>query len=304
MAILVTGALGFLGSRLVERLAKDGQDVIAIVRKAPSNSSCLKSNIQWIERDIIQDDLNLSWLPRIDAVVHMAGTKDCSKDSVTPFFVGNEQCSVNLLEEVSKKTDLFILASSQMVYGNTKHLAVTEDFALRPQDSTYGCSKINSENWMRLFQSRNGGRYLALRFCGFIDGGGFVDYLIDQALYKKNIQLYGQGKVRRDYLSSVDGVEALVKAINFSGAEGFMPINVGSGQLFSSLQLAELVCDELNSEIRIDFNDAPPPKDDFVFCINRARELLNFKPSNLSDAVRQYSKYRYGLLRDSSNAKN
>lgn len=294
MTILVTGASGFLGSRLVERLAKSGRDIIAVARSRPAGMQHLKSNVQWIECDISQNSFNLSYLSKIDAVVHLAGTKE-SNNGVKPFFSGNEQSTLNLLEAVSEKTDLFIYASSQMVYGNTKHIAVTEEFLLRPYDSAYGCSKVNSENWMRLFQKKNGGRYLALRFCGFIDGGGFVDYLIDRALLKQNIQLSGRGETHRDYLLSADGVEALMAAINFSGAEGFIPLNIGSGQLFSTLQLAELVCDELDSSSQIDLMENPPPKEDFVFCIDRALELLKFRPSKLNIAVREYASYRSEL---------
>jgi len=305
MAVLVSGASGFLGSRLVERLATTGQDVIALVRHAPTDAIYSKPNIQWVELDVALDNFELSWLPYIDAVVHLAGTKESNDKSVIPFLVGNEKSTVRLLQAVSEKTDLFIFASSQMVYGNTTHLAVTENFSLRPYDSPYACSKINSENWMRLFQARNGGRHLALRFCGFIDGGGFVDYLIDQALFEKNIQLNAHGNVRRDYLSSADGVEALVAAINFSGPAGFLPINVGSGQAFSTLEIAEWVCDELHSLSLIELNENPPPKNDFVFCIDRARELLNFQPSELNEAVRQYAKHRQGQSKVTvSDAKN
>jgi len=298
MAILITGALGFLGSRLAERLTKEGQDIIALVRRVPSQIRYSKSNIHWIEHDLSQGRFELSSLKKVDAVVHLAGIKACAEDGVDAFFVGNEQSTVNLLQSVSGKTDLFIFASSQMVYGNTKHIAVTEDFPLRPHDSAYGCSKVNSENWMRLFQERNGGRYLALRFCGFIDGGGFVDYLIDQVLLKRIIQLNGNGSVYRDYLSSTDGIEALVAAINYSGPTGFIPINIGSGQQLSTLQLAELVCDELKSKSQIELKDEPPPKENFVFCIDRAVRLLNFRPSKLSDAVQRYATYRNSLSKD------
>ena len=304
MVTLVTGASGFLGSRLVERLATGGREVVAISKSRPSNMQHLKSNVHWIEQDITQDNFNLSWLKKIDAVVHLAGTKDCSNNNAIPFLIGNEKSTINLLQAVAEKTNLFIFASSQMVYGNTKHTAVTEDFLLRPHDSPYGCSKVNSENWMRLFQAKYGGRYLALRFCGFIDGGGFIDYLINQALLKKNIQLHGKGNVFRDYLSSADGVGALVAAVNFCGTAGFFPINIGSGQLFSTLQLAELVCDEFNSPSQIDLKEDPPLKEDFVFCIDRAIKLLNFQPDKLNDAVSQYAKYRHGLSRGVSNAKN
>lgn len=176
MAILVTGAMGFLGSRLVERLVATGQDVIALVRRSPPSSMHQKPNIQWIEQDIAQKNIDLTRLPYFDAVVHLAGTKASIDNNVIPFLVGNEEATVRLLQAVSERTDRLIFASSQMVYGNIAHLSVTEDFPLRHDNSPYACSKINSESWLQFFQARSGGQYLSLRFCGFIDGGGFVDY--------------------------------------------------------------------------------------------------------------------------------
>ena len=74
---------------------------------------------------------------------------------------------------------------------------------------------------------------------------------------------------------------------------------------FSTLEIAEWVCDELHSLSLIELNENPPPKNDFVFCIDRARELLNFQPSELNEAVRQYAKHRRGESREAmSDAKN
>lgn len=306
MTILVTGASGFLGSRLIQRLAEDGQDVIAMARRPPPVVLCQQPNIQWVVQDIARDGFELKGLPNIDAIVHLAGIKVDHENDVDSFLVGNEQTTVRLLQAVAERTDRFIFASTQMVYGNIAHLGVTEEFSLRPGDSPYACSKVNSENWLRSFQARNGGKYLALRFCGFIDGGGFVDYLIDQAIHGETIRLNAFGKVRRDYLPSADGIDVLMAAINYRGPAGFVPINVGSGQAFSTLEMAKLVCDELDSASQIELDATLPPKQDFVFCIDRARELLNFQPSNLNDAVQRYARHRQAQTQvdGSKNAKN
>ena len=292
MAVLITGASGFLGSRLVKRVANEGYDVIAVDRRPAPTSLELHPRIQWIVQDITMDGLALSGIRNIEAVVHLAGgTLGAGKDE-NLFLQTNEQTTVRLLQAIADRTDRCIFASSQVVYGNACHLSVTENFPLLPDGSAYACSKLNSENWLRWFQKRHGGQYLALRFCGFIDGGGIIDYIIDRALAGKKIELYSQGKVCRDYITSEDGIEVLMAALKYRHEPGFLPVNIGSGQAITAQNVAEIVCDESQSSSQIELCESLSPQGNFVFCIDRARELFNFNPVLLSESVRNYTRYR------------
>lgn len=292
MAILVTGASGFLGSQLIEQLAVDGHDIVAVARRPAPPAFATNPRIHWVVRDIAQNGIELTGLPDIEAVVHLAGaTLGAGKDE-NLFLRANEQVTVRLLQALANHTDRFVFASSQAVYGDARHLDVTEDFVLQPTSSAYSCSKLNCENWLRWFQKRHGGQYLALRFCGFIDGGGLIDYLINQALVDGQIELYSHGKVRRDYLPSTEGIDALVAALKYRGAPGFLPVNIGSGQALTAHELATLVCDELRSSSRIELSANPSPQGDFAFCIDRAQQLFDFRPGTLTDAIRHHARHR------------
>ena len=74
MAVLVTGASGFLGSRLVERLAADGRDVVAVTRRreAPRRLAS-DSRVRWLQWDIAQDAAPPAMPCDIESVVHLAG---------------------------------------------------------------------------------------------------------------------------------------------------------------------------------------------------------------------------------------
>lgn len=292
MTILVTGSSGFLGSRLMKRLIENGKDVMAVGRRPPPPELKSHPRVEWLMLDIARDNFDPTRLQDIEAVVHLAGaTLGASKDEAL-FLRANEVTTVRLFQALAKRTNRFIFASSQVVYGDACHIGVTEDFPLQPDGSAYACSKLNSENWLRWFQKQNGGNYLALRFCGFINGGGIVDYLIDQALSGDVIELYSRGVVRRDYLSSVDAVDVLVASLNCPLEPGFLPLNIGSGQAVSAHDLAMLVCEEVSSTSRIELIDTASPQGDFVFCIDRARQILDFNPSCLSDAVREYARQK------------
>ena len=297
--ILVTGASGFLGLKLVKRLAKDGNEVIALVREVPSFVSALSHKIKWMQIDLSEPNLELNSLPNLDAIVHLAGNKGRIGGSVSKPLIDNEIILINLLQKIASKSKLVVFASSQMVYGNVNSLSVTEDFDLRPQDSDYGCSKINAENWLKYFQEKNGGRYLALRFCGFIDGGGFVDYVINQSLNSGVIELFSGGRTIRDYLHSNDGVEAIVLALQHSEPSGFFPINIGSGCALSAIEIAQLIQGTLGSKTQIELLNAAAPKQNFVFKINSARAILNFQPLNLDFAIRDYASSKLTSSRES-----
>ncbi len=305
MVVFVSGATGFIGSRLVERLVADGQDVIALTRCFAEKPLVSDPRIKWITRDITQDGLDLNGLPDIDAVVHLAGATLGGAKDENSFLCANEQTTVRLLEALVHRTNRFICASSQVVYGDVGNLAVTEDFQLRPDGSAYACSKFNSENWLRWFHKRHGGQYIVMRFCGFIDGGGIVDYLIDQALTGGDIELFSEGKVHRDYLPVDEAVNAILVALNYFGPPSFLPINIGSGQAVTAYDLALAICTELESSSQIKLINKASPQGDFVFCIDRAKKILNFQPCDLIEAVRQYAKKRQSHFRlGASNAKN
>lgn len=292
MAVLVSGASGFLGSRLVQQLAADGYEVIAVARRPPPSSLASSARVRWVIRDISRDGLDLKGLPDIEAVVHLAGaTLGAGKDELN-FLHANEQATVRLCQAVSDRTNRFVFASSQVVYGNACNLRVTEEFPLHPHGSAYACSKLNSENWLRWFQHRHGGQYVALRLCGFVDGGGIIDYLIDQALAGAPIELFSRGRVCRDYLPSSDGVGALIAAVRCHAAPGFLPINIGSEQSISAHDLARIVCREVGSSSKIVLSDTAAPQGDFVFSVERARQLLNFQPSALDAAIQRYARWR------------
>jgi nucleoside-diphosphate-sugar epimerase len=292
VAVLVSGASGFLGSRLVERLTANGSDVIAVCRRSAPLAFQSNPRIRCLVQDLAQGGFDASELPDIEAVFHLAGaTLGAGKDE-SLFLHANEQTTVRLCQALADHTDRFVFASSQVVYGDARNRCVAESFPLRSDGSAYACSKLNSENWLRWFQKLHGGQYLAMRFSGFINGGGIIDYLIDRALAGQPIELFSMGAVCRDYLTVEDAIDVLISALNQRNTSGFTPVNIGSGQVVSAHELAKLICAELQSSSRIELLTDPSPQGDFVFCIDRARELFDFRPSSLPNAVRLYAQHR------------
>nr|WP_257214891.1 NAD(P)-dependent oxidoreductase [Sphingomonas sp. R-74633] len=301
---MVSGAAGFLGSRLVNTLARSGRPVVAFARgDAPAEIGGL-DGVRWVRRDLAADGIDAADFPDVEAVVHLAGATAGARPQPgreESFYVtANEQTTICLLEAFAPRVRRFVLASSQVVYGAPNNLAVTEQFPLIGT-GPYATSKINSENWGRSFQARYGGTYLALRLCGFIDGGGVTDYLIDTLAAGKPVELFTGGRIRRDYLPAEDGVAALVAAIDAPVEPGFVPINIGSGQVVSSREIADIVKQALGAEAEIRLLDNKAPQGDFVFDVDCARRVLGFAPTDLREAIRRYAAVRKGQLQGLDN---
>ena len=292
MKILVLGASGFIANLFIQRLVKDNHSVIALSRQPIPSHLIPCASLEWMQFDISNDNLGFLDLPKIDVVFHLAGRTSGASDDEDNFLLANERTTVRLCKLLANKANRYIFASSQSVYGDANSLAVTENFPLKPDFSSYACSKVNSENWVRLFQKRSGINCIILRFCGFIEGGGIIDYLIDHALANKRIELFSNGEVLRDYITINDVITVLNHALDYSRKHEFLPINIGSGQLVSSYDLAKIICHEVNSSSEIKFLPNIGPQGNFIFCIDRAKEELNFQPSDLIESVRHYAKIK------------
>lgn len=289
MIVLVTGASGFLGLKLLVELIDRGIEVIAISRTDLPECLSIHTSLRWIVADLNSDLAQLD-LPKLDAVVHLAGKKDGSNEQ--DFFDSNEKALINLIDSLKGLFDVFIFASSQMIYWPVTSTKVDESSPLCGVSSAYACSKLNAENWLAYFQQKYGGRYFLLRYTGFVDGGGLVDYLIDRALSNDDIELLSKGSVKRDYLHSSDAINSIIAAIRANLGSGVFPINVGSGDIVTTLQLAKVVCGELQSKSRVKLLEERAPKDNFVFDINKAHLILGFKPMGLINSVKKHSRER------------
>ncbi len=303
MTILISGASGFLGKRVTAALSAAGNEVIALTRGEVPNDAPKASNIHWVKCDLASK-LDADAFPAISAVIHLAGTgwaRGARADRMTDetyFLSSNEQAALNVFRAFCQKgVQRFVLASSQVVYGSPDSLAVDEDFPLTPIGSAYACSKLNAESWSRYFHAKFGGTFRVLRLSGFVDCGGVVDYFIDRALEGNPIELLARGEVRRDYMSSEDGVQAILKALYTKPDGRWTAFNIGSGQSISTGELARIVCEALASPSNLVLSDAPAPQTDFVFNISRASEVLGFNPGSLAEAVRAHALRRAAVKR-------
>jgi nucleoside-diphosphate-sugar epimerase len=289
MKAIVTGACGFLGFKLCNKLLDEGWEVIAIDRNQLTGAIASHPKMSFFQCDLSTQGFLLEEVDCVDVLFHLAGATLGAGSDEHLFFLTNELTAMNVFKACAGRVGRIVHASSQVVYGNIDSIEVDENYPLCGYDTAYGCSKVNSENWLRWFQKKAGGVAIALRFSGFVEGGGAISYFIEQAMQNKPIEVFDQGNVCRDYLAVENGLQAFLAAAKVKCERpGFVPYNIGSGDVVKTIDLARLVCEEVgsSSEVIPVFQKGPRPN--FVFNIGKARTELGFLPTPLKTAVQQH----------------
>jgi nucleoside-diphosphate-sugar epimerase len=243
MKVLVTGAAGFIGSRLSRRLLERGDQVTAIdcltdfyprrIKKRNLAPLLKDPNFRWIEADL--NDVPLKKLLKgQEAVFHLAaqaGVRDSWGKSFDIYIRHNIAATQRLLE-AAKDHPLakFIYASSSSVYGLTPDLPMRETSPLHPL-SPYGVSKLAAEDLCFLYFKNLAVPTVSLRFFTVYGPGQRPDMafhkFLKAILEGRDITVFGDGKQTRDFTYVDDIVSANLAALDLGRAGEVY--NVGGG---------------------------------------------------------------------------
>jgi len=255
--ILITGALGFIGSNLSIDLLKEGHNVFGVdnyrdisispLDRIKEESGKAFSNFYFCEYSVIEPKLPGSYLPlrfKIDTVVHLAALT-----SVAHSFVEPRECvSINEggFASVLQKMQLLqarriVFASSSAVYGNTAAYYKKEGEEGRVT-SPYGLTKWQNEKMAQLIHQHLDISYAGLRFFNVYGPGQKMSKqnsaVIPHMINSEKIVINGDGKATRDFVFIKDACAAIKQAILSN--ESFI-CNVGTGRPTSINELAELL---------------------------------------------------------------
>jgi dihydroflavonol-4-reductase len=155
MKAFVTGATGFVGSHLVDKLLADNYEVFCLKRKTSNIKWLRDKNVTFIEGDLFNNQELENVLKQVDYVFHVAGViKSKNKDG---FYKGNTEATKNLIEityKVNPKLKRFVHISSLAVCGpNPDDKPITEDYIPKPI-TTYGLTKQLAEKEVLKFRDK------------------------------------------------------------------------------------------------------------------------------------------------------
>lgn len=240
MKCLVTGAAGFIGSHLCERLLRDGHSVYGIdcfvpyypriVKEQNLNAARTHKSFEFAEIDLRTDSLN-DVMHGTDAVFHLAAMPGLPK-SWTEFDL-YQSCNftaTHRLLEASCLVNLrrFVYVSTSSAYG--RHASGDETLPLRPI-SPYGVTKLAAEHLCRAFAEERGLPLTVLRYFSVYGPRQRPDMgyhlFIDSLLTGRPITMFGDGKQVRGNTFVDDCVDATVLALNAEPGETF---NVGGSE--------------------------------------------------------------------------
>lgn len=290
--ILVTGAAGFIGSHLVERLLKEGDRVIGLDNLFTGSKKNLESvlkhkNFTFIEHDIVEPFFITE---KVDQVYNLA----CP---ASPIHYQSNQvhttkaCTIgviNVLGFARKHKARVLQASTSEVYGDPEEHPQSEEYRgnvnpIGPR-ACYDEGKRAAETLFFDYYRMHGMEIKVARIFNTYgprmskEDGRVVSNFIVQALQKKPITLYGDGTQTRSFCYVSDLVDGLIKLMN-SGKKIQGPINLGNPKEQTVKDLAIMVCTMTGSKSKI-VEKKLPIDDPRRRCpdITKARKLLRWSP--------------------------
>lgn len=285
MKILVTGACGFLGRNLSERLVACGHLVRAFdVYRAPFVG---QDGIEFVEGNLLDGGALARAVMGCDAVVHLACNVVPKTSNANPCLdIENNLCgSVRLLEAaVGNNIKRFVFVSSGgTVYGVPKTLPTPEGHPTNP-DCSYGITKLAIEKYIGMYQRERGLSACTLRIANLYgewqrpnSAQGAVAVFCHKALTGKTIDVWGDGSVIRDYVYVGDAVSSILLALENDKAAG--EINIGSGVGTSINELLDAIDSVVGSKATRNYLpgrvfDVPAN----VLDVSKAKAMLGWQP--------------------------
>jgi len=293
MKCFVTGAAGFVGSTLCEKLLEKGfcvtgmdcfTDYYSMEIKKNNLKRCLEhSNFKLIEKDIIESNME-KLLDHIDFIFHQAAQAGVRNSWGKDFEIYNRNnilATQKILEALkTKKIKKFIYASSSSIYGDVKDLPITEKTLPMPV-SPYGVTKLAAEQLVNSYWRNYDLPSVSLRYFSVFGPRQRPDMAFNKfvkaMLRKEQINIYGDGNQTRDFTYIEDIVNANILAMHYSkNGEIF---NVGGGSNITIKKVIKLL--EKISGLKAKVKYLENQKGDVLHTfadISKAKKELKFKP--------------------------
>jgi UDP-glucose 4-epimerase len=300
--VLVTGGAGFIGSHLVERLLKDGKNVVVIDDFSTGSRENLKAFAKPPQLQVIHSKISdcaelLELAGQAEFIFHLAATVGVElvvKSALHVLEASFHETQILLRAAVKRGTPLLLTSTSE-VYGKSAKTLFSEDDDLLigpPGQSrwSYACSKLTDEFLALAYAREQGLPVIIARLFNTVGPrqtgryGMVLPRFIAAARSNEPLQVYGDGAQSRCFCLVHDAVEALVRLQNCAPARGEI-FNIGGTEEVSIVELARLVVKTLGSKSKIEripYAEAYAPGFDDMRRrkprVSKLNQFVKFKP--------------------------
>lgn len=265
LSIFITGAAGFIGSNLVDRLLGDGEVVVGYDNLSTGMPEFIASasrhrNFTLVEGDLL-DTLSLTAAMRgARRVVHLAANadvrfglndprKDLEQNTIATFNV-LEAMRANNVREIA-------FSSTGSVYGEATVVPTPEDAPFPLQTSLYGASKLACEGMIAAYAEGYGMRARIFRLVSILgqrySHGHVFDFMMQLARNQSKLHVLGDGRQRKSYLHVDDCIEAMLLALN-AGDEHVAVFNLGTNEVCEVLDSIDWIVKRLRLSPQLSFS--------------------------------------------------
>ncbi|MFQ3667430.1 MAG: UDP-glucose 4-epimerase GalE [Fimbriimonadaceae bacterium] len=302
MKVFVTGAAGYIGSVVAERLIEQGHSVVAFDNLQEGNRKAVHPEAFFVYGDICDRGALMAAFAahRPDAVVHLAAMVVVDESVRDPglHYRINFCGGINLLDAmVSFGCPTIVFSSTAAVYGEPDTVPISEDSAQIPVNP-YGETKLQFEKALVWYRNAHGIRHVSLRYfnaCGATRRYGesrrmethIIPLLFEVALgQREKFRLFGSdyptpdGTCVRDYVHVADIADAHIGALRKAESLGGAAFNLGSGTGYSNLEVVEAVRKVTGHPVPFEWAERRPGDPAALVASNaKAKSELGWQPS-------------------------
>ncbi len=273
MKLLLTGASGFVGSKVLRLLIEKygTENIICLSNRMIEGVKTIPARNYQFDADYLASN----GCEEIETCIHLgAATPKTSRDGDNLVFSSNIMNTQKILESKLPNLKKIVFTSTLDVYEHG-HEIITEETPAVPA-TLYGWSKLYCEQMLSKYCSKTGIQFMILRL-GFVYGEGEEVYrkvmpvMIQNAVEGKDLMIFGDGEAVRSYVYVGDVAKSVVRAVETGTG---MTINVVSDEPVTVNQLAEMIRNLADSQISIVHCETSQPNLKYTFDNSKLREIL------------------------------